>query len=196
MAAQRLKMFELGPRIESIEESNAEVGKLTADLQLIERGTRAEELDQLSAQTDEVRARIQEVQANLAESIIHAPSECLVEVVTVRPGDMAAPNQPVIRVRRPDDIWIKAYVPETQLPRIKLNQSVRIAHDGSRKAYEGTIFHIASAGEFTPRNVQSATERQNQVFAIKIRVLDEQNVFKSGMATEVHIPTSPSAIDN
>ncbi len=188
MASQRLRLLELGPRIESIEESTAEVQKWEADLRLLERGTRQEELDQLYAQTEEVRARIQEAQANLAESKIVAPSACLVEVVTVRPGDMVAPSQPVIRVRRPDDLWVKAYVPETELSRVSLDMEVAVTHDNSSKEYRGVIFHIASGGEFTPRNVQSASERQNQVFAIKVRVEDPEQQFKSGMAAQVTVP--------
>ena len=59
------------------------------------------------------------------------------------------------------------------------------AFPGTR--YRGVVSHIASASEFTPRNVQSADERRNQVFAIKVRVADSADVFKSGMAAEVLI---------
>lgn len=188
IARQRLRLLELGPRVETIAEAGAEVRRLRAELRLIERGTRDEEICQLAAQVDEVHARIKEAQANLSEATIVSPSACLVEVVSVRRGDMASPNQPVVRVRAPDDRWVKAYVPETELSRIRLNQTVQVTHDGSSQLFDGTIVHIASAGEFTPRNVQSVTERQHQVFAIKIRLLDDDGVFKSGMAAEVRIP--------
>lgn len=196
IARQRLRLLELGPRVETIAEASAEVRRLRAELKLIERGTRDEEICQLAAQVDEVHARIKEAEANLSEATIVAPSACLIEVVSVRRGDMAAMNQPVVRVRAPNDRWIKAYVPETELAHVKLNQTVRVTHDGNARPFDGRIIHIASAGEFTPRNVQSVTERQHQVFAIKIRVDDDGGVFKSGMAAEVQIPINADAVRN
>jgi membrane fusion protein YbhG len=54
--------------------------------------------------------------------------------------------------------------------------------------FQGTITHIASASEFTPRNVQTIDERRHQVFAFKVRVTDPQGIFKSGMAADVWLP--------
>ncbi len=100
------------------------------------------------------------------------------------------PISPILRVRQADDLWIKAYVPETDLGKVRLNQMVTVKHDHSKRSYPGRIIHIASASEFTPRNVQSVTERQNQVFAVKIRPEGAEGVFKSGMAAEVILPLS------
>jgi hypothetical protein len=56
------------------------------------------------------------------------------------------------------------------------------------RRFGGAVVHVASVGEFTPRNIQSADERRHQVFAIKVRVAGSQGVFKSGMAAEVILP--------
>ena len=100
-----------------------------------------------------------------------------------------APNQPVVRVLRAADLWVKAYVPETQLGKVRLNQQVDVTIDSyPGKKFQGTVIQIASSSEFTPRNVQSADERKHQVFAIKVHVPDPEGVFKSGMAAEVVLP--------
>ena len=87
-----------------------------------------------------------------------------------------------------EDLWVKAYVPETQLAQVKLNQAVKVTHDGSREQFDGHVSHIASISEFTPRNVQSPDERHNQVFGIKVLVKGAKGVFKSGMAATIRIP--------
>jgi HlyD family secretion protein len=112
-----------------------------------------------------------------------------VEVLAIRPGDILAPNQPVARVLRADDLWVKAYVPATELGKVKLNQAVEVtidSHPGRR--FAGTVAQIATVSEFTPRNVQSVDERANQVFAVRVRVSDAEGIFKSGMAADVFVP--------
>ncbi len=110
----------------------------------------------------------------------------MVEVVAVRKGDLVMPNQPVLRSARIDDLWVKVYVPETDLYRFKLGQEADVTIDGlPNEHFAGTIRFIDSESEFTPRNVQSADERRHQVFGIKVRIADPKGRFKSGMAAEV-----------
>lgn len=186
-SAKNLEMLIKGTRVEDVAEAQAAVAKMKSDYELIKRGTRNEEIRQAKAQVAEVVARIRELDTLLAECSILAPDRCLVEVVGVRHGDMAAPNVPVIRVLYEGDQWIKAYIPETQLAFIKLSQKVVVTHDGSSSEYEGEVSHIANISEFTPRNVQSPDERHHQVFGIKVLVKDAVGVFKSGMAASIRV---------
>jgi multidrug resistance efflux pump len=189
----RFEMLVKGTRQEDIDEARAELAKMKADFDLIKRGAREEEIRGAKAQLAEVAARIRELDTLLRECTIVAPQTCRVEVVSVRRGDSASPNQPVLRVLYEDDMWIKAYVPETELGFIKLNQQVTIRHDGSTRDYQGTIFHIASVSEFTPRNVQSPEERHHQVFAVKVKIDNADGVFKSGMAARIQMPRKTSS---
>jgi multidrug efflux pump subunit AcrA (membrane-fusion protein) len=96
-------------------------------------------------------------------------------------------------VLRADDLWVKVYVPETELGKVRLHQEVEVTIDSyPGRTFAGTVVQVASASEFTPRNVQSADERRHQVFGIKVRVPDPQGVFKSGMAAEVILPLHPA----
>ena len=179
------EMMVNGSRIEDVSEAKASVAKMQADYELIKRGAREEEIRQAKAQVAEVMARVRELDTQLSECLITAPAQCLVEVVGIRRGDMAPPNVPVLRVLYESDIWVKAYVPETQLGLIQLHQKVSVTHDGSNREFVGEVIHIANISEFTPRNVQSPDERHHQVFGIKVRIQDAAGEFKSGMAATI-----------
>jgi membrane fusion protein YbhG len=187
----RLKMLEAGPRAEEIAEAEAEVTRAKAQLELTAAPTRSEDIADVTAKVAELDARLKELAAQLAEAVVRAPEPAVVEVLSVRPGDIVGPNQPIARVLRADDLWVKAYVPATQLGKVRLNQAVEVtidSHPGKR--FAGTVIQIATVSEFTPRNVQSVEERANQVFAIKVRVPDPEGIFKSGMAADVLVPVS------
>ncbi|HKB06153.1 MAG TPA: HlyD family efflux transporter periplasmic adaptor subunit [Gemmataceae bacterium] len=185
----RLKMLKVGPRPEEIAQAEAEVARAKAQLALTAAPTRSEDISEAQAKVAELDARMKELAAQLAEAVVKAPEPVVVEVLAVRPGDIVAPNQPIARVLRADDLWVKAYVPATELGRVKLNQPVEVtidSHPGRR--FAGTVTQIATVSEFTPRNVQSVDERANQMFAIKVRVPDPDGIFKSGMAADVFVP--------
>ena len=110
-------------------------------------------------------------------------------VLPIRKGDVVNANQPVARVLRAADLWVKVFVPETELGKVRLGQEVTVSIDAyPGKAFQGTVQQIAGVSEFTPRNVQSVSERRHQVFAVKVRVADPQGAFHSGMAAEVVLP--------
>jgi len=187
------------------EQAEAQVGVAKANLDLAEdqyiRGTQlypsraiSEEdyrqreftYRQMRAQLTQSEARVRELKADLREAEVLAPEHVLVEVMSVRKGDLVMPNQPIVRVLRVDDLWVKVYVPETELHRFKLGQEADVTIDGlPNQQFKGTIQFISAESEFTPRNVQSADERRHQVFGMKVRIADPKGYFKSGMAAEV-----------
>jgi HlyD family secretion protein len=184
-AAAHFDMLQAGSRPEDIAEAAAQLKQAQANYDLLLAGTRSEDLAAAEARVAEVRGKLSEVEANLNEAIVRAPERVLVEVVAVRKGDLVQPNQPILRVLRADDLWVKAYVPEPELGQVRLNQEADVTIDAyPEKRFRGTVMYIAAESEFTPRNVQSADERWHQVFAIKVRVADV-GVFKSGMAAQV-----------
>jgi len=189
-ARAKAEMMTQGYRAEEIAEAKAEWERAQANWQLVEAGTRSEDLAELEARIAELKGKLQELDVQLREATVIAPERVRIEVLAVRRGDVVAPNQPVTRVLRADDLWVRAFVPEIELGKIRLHQKVFVTCDSfPGKRFEGQLVHIASSSEFTPRNVQSYDERRHQVFAVKIRVTDPSGVFKSGMAAEVWLPT-------
>jgi len=188
-AAAKAKMMETGYRPEEIAEAKAEVARLQANLDLLLVGTRPEEIEEARAKVADLAAKIDEIDVKRKERVVVAPERAVVEVLMMRPGDIAAANQAVALVLRADDLWVKAYISEVDLGRIHLGQKVEVTSDTfPGKRFEGVITYIASASEFTPRNVQTIDERRHQVFGFKVRVSDPQGVFKSGMAADVWLP--------
>lgn len=163
-----------------------------ARYELLCAGSRVEDIALMEAALVESQGKLKEIEANLAEAKVVAPEKCLIEVVAVRKGDLVTPNQPVLRVLRADDLWVKAYVPETRLGEVRPGQVVTVTMDSDpTRPYHGTVFHISSESEFTPRNIQSVDERRYQVFGMKIRVEDTEGVFKSGMSAKVVFDAPP-----
>jgi multidrug resistance efflux pump len=188
-AKAKLKLLEAGTRQEEIDEAAAEVERLRANHNLLKEGSRSEDIAAAEARVAESQARVDELKVNLNEAVVKAPERAVVEVLSVRPGDVVAANQLVLRVLRADDLWVKVYVAETDLGKVRLRQSVEVTIDSyPGRRFQGEIFQINSTSEFTPRNVQSADERRHQVFGVKVRVADPQGIFKSGMAATVMIP--------
>jgi HlyD family secretion protein len=182
----KLKMYEKGFRDEEVAQAAAEYARLKANHDLLLAGTRPEEKAEARAQVAQLAAKLAELDVMRRERTVYAPEKCVVQTLGVRPGDIAMANRPIALVLRADDLWVKAYISEVDLGRIKVGQKVAVTIDTfPNKRFSGEVIYIAPESEFTPRNIQTIDERRHQVFAIKVRVADPQGVFKSGMAADV-----------
>jgi multidrug resistance efflux pump len=188
-ARARLSMLQAGTRPEEIAEAEAELKRAEANYRLLEAGTRSEDLALAEARVKELRAKVRELEVQLDELVIRAPERVVVEVLAVRPGDLLSPNQPAARVLRGGDLWVRGYVSEVDLGKVRLSQPAEITVDSHPdRRFRGQVIEIASVSEFTPRNVQSIDERHHQVFGVKVRVSDPEGILKSGMAAKVVLP--------
>ena len=161
-------------------EKNAAAAKSRYDLLLA--GTRPERIAQ-------ARAHLAEIDTQLREMQINAPSDCVLEVLDVKVGDVLAANREVATLLLSQHLWVRVYVPEPWLGQIKLNESVKVRVDSDPgKDFSGVVEQIARAAEFTPRNVQTADERIRQVFGIKVRLDNREDKLRAGMAADVFFP--------
>ena len=128
-ARAHLNLLKAGSRAEDIAEAAADLQKAKANLELLEHGSRPEDIASAEAHVAELAARVAELKVNLQEAVILAAEPVVVEVLAVRKGDIVTANQPVIRVLRADDLWVKVYVPETELGRVRLRQTVVVTID-------------------------------------------------------------------
>jgi len=193
-AAAKTAMMESGYRPEEVAEAEADLARFQADYDLLQAGTRQEDKDEAAAKVNLIQSQIDELDVKRAERTVYAPEKAIVEVIGVRPGDIAAPNAPLVKVLRADDLWVKAYISEVDLGHIALGKKVDVTIDTfPGKRFQGVVTYIASESEFTPRNVQTIDERRHQVFGFKVRVADPQGVFKSGMAAEVYLPLAAAS---
>ena len=188
-AQAKLDLYLAGTREEEKRQAAADFARAWSNFDVLAAGNRYEDVAAAEGRAAEARGRLRELEANYAERFVKAPGKVRVEVVAVRKGDIVAPNQPVLRVLSAADKWVKIYVPETLLGKVRLGRDVELTVDSDPdKRFRGKVIQIASISEFTPRNVQSVDERKHQVFGVKVQVDDPEGVFKSGMAAEVLLP--------
>jgi HlyD family secretion protein len=138
------------------------------------------------------RAQVAEIDTQLREMKIYAPTNCVLEVLSVKAGDVLAPNQQVCTLLLTNHIWVRVYVPEPWLGHIRLGEQVPVRVDSEPgKDFPGVVEQIARAAEFTPRNVQTVAERIKQVFGVKVRLDNREGKLRAGMAADVTFPGVP-----
>ena len=149
---------------------------------LLVAGSRPERIEQ-------ARASLAEIDAQLKEMRIAAPARSILEVLSVKVGDVVPANREVATLLLPERLWIRVYVPATWLTHIRLGQEAFLRLDGEPNvAYRGTVEQINRQAEFTPRNVQTAEDRIRQVFGVKIRLENREGRLRAGMSGEVSFP--------
>lgn len=186
-AAGRLRLLRAGTRSEEIAQARGDYERALARQRLLERGSRAEDVAQARAEVERALAGLEKAGADLAELEVRAPADAFVEVLQVRPGDLLAPNAPVATLVELGRLWVRVFVPEPELGRVSLGQEASVTVDTfPNERFAGRVEHIASKGEFTPRNVQTREERNHQVFAVRVRLSDTERL-RPGMAADVRL---------
>ena len=159
----------------------------TDDLRLLQQGTRPEDIAALRAQLDGAQRRLQTLGKQRAETDVRSSVDGTVQSFGLRVGDLVAADQPVAEILEPSQLWVRIYVPETQLGLVHVGQQVRVSVDTfPDRTFSGHIATIAGEGEYTPRNVQTRSQRAEEVFAAKVLV-DPNPILKAGMAAEVNL---------
>ena len=139
----------------------------------------------------QARAQLADIDAQLKEMQVLAPAESVLEVLNVKVGDILIPpfNQEVATLLLPQHLWVRVYVPEPWLGKIKIGDQVRVRVDSfPGKDFPGEIEQVNRQAEFTPRNVQTVEDRIRQVFGVKIRLQNNDDRLRAGMAADVYFP--------
>src|SRR5262249_56251390 len=106
-----------------------------------------------------------------------------------RSGDLLAPNAPAARLFEEGELYVRIYVPETELGRIRVGQRVPVGVDSfPDRRFPGTVEWISGVGEYSPRNLQTADERADQVFATRITLREGADDLRAGMAAFIEVP--------
>ena len=137
----------------------------------------------------QARAQLRDIDAQLAEMQIAAPTASVLEVLSVKVGDVIPANREVATLLLPQHLWVRVYVPEPWLGRIKVGDHVRARVDSFPGTdFDGVVEQINRQAEFTPRNVQTVEDRIRQVFGVKVRLPNNDDRLRAGMAADVYFP--------
>jgi multidrug resistance efflux pump len=132
---------------------------------------------------------VRQIDVMLDELVSRAPRGARVEALDLRPGDILGPNAPAAKLLEPQQLYVRLYVPETQIGHVRPGMEVPIFVDSfPGRAFLGRVESVASQGEFTPRNLQTADERADQVFAARVGIASGADVLRAGMAAFIRVP--------
>jgi multidrug resistance efflux pump len=191
-ANEQLQLLEEGTRQEELAEARAALAEAAAAFRLVEAGYRAEDIAQAAAQASAVEATVNAIKTQMEELIVESPCDCLVEATDLRPGDLVAANAPAVSLLDLSRMWVRTYVPHGMLHRVRLGQRLPIRMDSfPDRGFSGEVVFIAGEAEFTPRNIQTPEERSKQVFRVKLRLDEGRDLLHVGMAADVLLDGTP-----
>jgi HlyD family secretion protein len=151
-------------------------------------GSRREEIAVARANLNAANASLGLSRVNLDYTVLRSPANGVITVRQAELGEVVAPGTPVVTLADLDHIWLRAYVAETDLGRIRWGQAVAVTTDTyPNKRYQGRISFIASEAEFTPKSVQTNKERVTLVYRIKVDIDNPNHELKPGMPADAHI---------
>jgi HlyD family secretion protein len=157
-------------------------------------GTRKENIEIARAHVEYAREALKMAQINLDHTMLRAPHDGVVVVRQSELGEYVAPGAPVMTVADLDDLWLRAYIDETDLGRIRWGQAAAVSTDTwPGKTYAGRISFISEKAEFTPKSVETHKERVTLVYRIKIDLKNPNYELKPGMPADATIALTPPA---
>lgn len=179
-----------GSRREEVVQAQARAREAQASEKLIQAGSRVEDIEAARGLVEAARGRLDSIDVSIAELMVRAPRDAMVESLDLRPGDILPPNATAATLLEEDQLYVRIYVPETHLGQIALGQKLPVRVDSfPGKSFQGVVEHINSVGEYSPRNLQTADERADQVFAARVGLSSSgRERLRAGMAAFVLVP--------
>jgi len=194
-ANEKAALVSAGPRSETIETAAAQVDRARAGVRMseasaIESTRREQDLAARRGDIERARAQIALIDTQLADTIATSPINGVVLVKAADVGEVLAPGASVVTVGDIDHPWLRAYIREQDLGRVKLGAKARVTTDSyPGKNYDGRVSFISSEAEFTPKQIQTAEERVKLVYRIKIDIDNPRHELKSNMPADAEILT-------
>jgi len=162
-ASEAYNLMVLGPRKEDIAAAKASLQAYEADLALARR--------------------------ELADARLYAPTNGVIQNRLLEPGDMASPQKPVFTLALDNPVWVRAYISERDLGKIRPGMKAEVTTDSfPGKGYPGWIGFISPTAEFTPKTVETAEVRIKLVYEVRVFVPNPQGELRLGMPAEVTVP--------
>ncbi len=192
-AKEREALVLAGPRIEQVNAARGQVDRAqgalkTAEANTLEMKRREQEINQRRADIERARANLALIDSQLADTTAISPVDGVVLVKSADVGEILAPGTSVVTVGDIEHPWLRGYINETDLGKVKLGSVVHVKTDSyPGKTYTGHVTFIASEAEFTPKQIQTEQERVKLVYRIKIELDNSSRELKSNMPADGEI---------
>ncbi|MGD0774073.1 MAG: efflux RND transporter periplasmic adaptor subunit [Candidatus Solibacter sp.] len=182
-----------GPRVEQVNAQQGQVARArgavkTSEANALELKRREQEIATRRAEIARSKASLALIETQLADTVVTSPVDGVVLVKSGEPGEVLAPGTAVVTVGDIDHPWLRGYVNETDLGKVKIGSKARVTTDSyPGKVYNGRVTFIASEAEFTPKQIQTQQERVKLVYRVKIEVENPGRELKSNMPADAEI---------
>jgi HlyD family secretion protein len=192
-ATEREALVLAGPRAEVIKAQEGQVERTRAAVKIAEANSlemkrREQDLGTRRAEIARSTASVALIDSQLADTIAASPVDGVVLVKAADVGEVLAPGTTVVTVGDIDHPWLRGYVNETDLGKIKLGAKAKVTTDSyPGKVYQGRVTFISSEAEFTPKQIQTEQERVKLVYRIKIEMDNPRRELKSNMPADAEI---------
>ena len=192
-AEEKYSLMKEGPRQEDIAGGRAEVARAkaavqTAEANRLELKRKEEELIARQAEIERSQAQEGISVSQLDDTQAFTPIDGVVLVKSAEPGEVLAAGTTIVTIGDLEHPWLRAYINETDLGRVKLGQKVKLSTDSfPGKVYWGKITFISADAEFTPKQIQTKEERVKLVYRIKIDVDNQGHELKDNMPVDAEI---------
>lgn len=164
-------------------------------LSLALEGPRQEDIAAAKDKLQALQAAMALLRIRLKDMTLVAPAAGVIQNRIMEPGEMAGPSRPVLTLALTDPKWVRAYVAEPNLGRIKLGMKARISCDSfPKKTFTGWVGFISPVAEFTPKNVETEDLRTKLVYEVRVFVHDAKDQLRLGMPVTVTVDENAAPV--
>lgn len=192
-AEEKLALVIEGARKEDIAAARALVARAEAALRMAEASRlevkrRLQELETRKAEIERARAQAGIAQSELDDAVAIAPIAGVVLVKSAEVGEILAAGTTILTIGDIERPWLRGYIPETHLGRVKLGTRVKVTADSfPGKVYWGEVTYISPEAEFTPKQIQTQEERVKLVYRVKVSIDNPNQELKANMPADAEI---------
>jgi HlyD family secretion protein len=193
LGTAQANLMQIEVRQQAVIAARAGVSQAQAGLRNAQSGytviaQRRQDLAAAQAALAQAQASLTYQQVIAAHNIITSPLNAIVQTKYVQQGEVVAAGTPLYTVIDLQDIWLRTYIPEEQIGRVKIGQAARVSVDSfPGRVFQGRVIEVSSRGEFTPGNVQTRGDRVKLVFSVKIQLGNSDDSLKPGVPADAEI---------
>jgi len=187
-ARRRYEQLRAGTPQEEVERVKQRVAETGARLRQLRAGYRKEEVAQAKSALEAARAKTRLLRAELDETVVRAPADALVETLDLDSGDLVEAGKPIATLLRTGSLWVRAYLPETNLRFVRPGDKVTVQVDAvPNQTFNGVVRRVQRQGESAKAVPQNHEQRISRVFPTEIAIEDPDTVLRPGMNADVVI---------
>lgn len=175
----------------------AELKRAKQKLDLLIEGPRKEDISAAKALLAAKKSALKLAEKHLKDTRLYSPQDGIIENRILEPGALAFPQIPVFTLALHNPLWVRAYIPEPELGKLRQGMKAIVKSDSfPEKDYEGWIGYISPVAEFTPKQVETTELRTKLVYQCRVFVCNHEDELRLGMPVTVEIPLNQKVTSN